>query len=230
MSVAIRLSDDNLIHRIVQNYGVADTSDKGRSKFVLNHIEQLESSANEAISRTGQVLRRAFDGYGLGYRVPLAVVAMGQALLGVDLAISVPLITSNPVALTCAAVGAIYYGFQALNENERDAMLASVAAGFSFGIELLKSIIDFCISMMRSLLSSENLARLKALVSEMASSFGVSIADITGSIGDRLSSVASAAYENVGYAATNAKAGLTAATDTLSYYAPKLPFGRGPTE
>lgn len=143
MSVlAQRLPQDHLLERVLRNYGVEGISDGERKRFVTQHIELLEASDNEAVARSGFVLRRAQDGFGLGYKVPLAVMAMGQAMLGLDLAVAAPFIASNPAAFTCAAIGAVYYGYSALSDDERQTLHKVVGMAIDVGIELVRSVID----------------------------------------------------------------------------------------
>ena len=47
--------------------------------------------------------------------------------------------------MTCAAVGAILYGWNALSEQERNDILDRLSRGLEIGIELIKSIVIFVI-------------------------------------------------------------------------------------
>lgn len=193
-----RLEGSNILEHTLGIYGVKDKSDDARNRFVHKHIAMLESAENEVVARSGFVLRRANEGFGLGYRVPMALIAMGHALLGIDLSLAAPAMASNPVALTCAAVGAIYYGYAALNEVERQAINQRVAEAFSFGAELVQSIVKYCVETLKSILDSEGFAYLKNLVSEYATSFGLTISDITMSITDRIATLAASTSQEAG--------------------------------
>lgn len=43
----------------------------------------------------------------------------------------------NPLVMTCAAVGAIYYGWGALSEQERTETLEKLSNGLNVGVELI---------------------------------------------------------------------------------------------
>ena len=206
---AARTSVEDMIPKILAHYGVSAKNDSEREKFVVGHIEILERAENQAVARTGSVLRRAFDGYGLGYKIPLAVIAIGQEMLGINLAVAAPFVTANPAAFTCAAVGAIYFGYQALDEPERAALFAKIGKALQFGVELVKSIVEFCIDSLRSIFDKENLAIVKAYVAEFASAMGSSLAEITGKLSDRISAAASGALSGAGALAINAGSAVT---------------------
>lgn len=184
-ALAKRLPDDDLLERVLRNYGIERASDTERMRFVAGHIELLETSDNEAVARSGFVLRRAQDGFGLGYKVPLAVIAMGQAMLGLDLAVAAPFIASNPAAFTCAAIGAIYYGYTALSEDERQTLHSAVGAAIEAGVELVRSVIEFCISTLRSILDKQTLVAVREFVAEYSRMVGSSLGEITGKLSDR---------------------------------------------
>ena len=167
-------------------YGVAsDIND-----FIDEQIERMKKSENLTISRTGRVIEGAKFGFGIGYIVPVSVIAIGQLLLGNQLAAVTTLasaaVAANPVAMTCAAVGAIYYGWAALSAREQDELLERVGEGMSIGVELLKSIISFIISKTKELLSAENIKEMKQFISDAAQSFGKTLADVTGAIIDHV--------------------------------------------
>lgn len=186
MSVlAQRLPQDHLLERVLRNYGVEGISDGERKRFVTQHIELLEASDNEAVARSGFVLRRAQDGFGLGYKVPLAVMAMGQAMLGLDLAVAAPFIASNPAAFTCAAIGAVYYGYSALSDDERQTLHKVVGMAIDVGIELVRSVIEFCIATLKSILDKQTLVAVRDFVAEYARLAGSSLGEVTGKLSDR---------------------------------------------
>ena len=213
--LAARASTDDMIPRVLAHYGVTTKQESEREKFVVGHIQMLESSENEAVARTGFVLRRTFDGYGLGHKIPLAIMAMGQAMLGIDLATSAPFIASSPTAFTCAAVGAIYFGYQALSDEERTELIAKIGNAFQFGTELVRSVVEFCINALRSIFDKENLAIVKAYVAEFANMVGSSLAEITGKLSDRISAVASVALSGVSVIAVNAGSAVATAAGNV---------------
>lgn len=185
-SVAQRIPEIDLLPKVLSFYGVRADNDEERSRFVAKHLDELERAENEAIARTGFVLRRSHEGFGLGYKVPLAIIAIGHAMLGVDLAVVTPLLASNPAAFTCAAVGAVYYGYQAMTDHERTELHRRVGEAIGVGIELIRSIAEFCITTLKTLLDTETMAKLKTAVAEAAAYFGTSLASITGSFADKL--------------------------------------------
>ncbi|MBK4737350.1 hypothetical protein [Noviherbaspirillum pedocola] len=163
------------------------------NNFVDEHIEKMTKSENVTIARTGKVIEGAKLGFGIGYIVPVAIIAAGQLILGNKLqAISViasAATISNPVAMTCAAVGAIYYGWTALSTQEQGEILRGLSVGLEVGVELLKSIISFVIGKTKELLSAENIKEMKRFINDAAASFGRSLADVTGAIKDRVSGI-----------------------------------------
>ena len=118
----------------------------------------------------------------------IAILAVGQMLLGNPLAAVGQIITgvtlTNPIAITCAAIGAICYGWSALTEEERASVLDRLAAGLAMGVELILSLIDFVIRTTGELLSSKQLADFKDYVRTQAALFGKSLFDVTGKLGD----------------------------------------------
>jgi len=98
-----------LVDAIRAIYGTASAL----NDFINGHIEALKSSEDSTISRVGYVLEATKLGFSLGYITPVAVVAIGQLLLGNPLTAigaGVSMFVS-PVAITCAAVGAIWMGW-----------------------------------------------------------------------------------------------------------------------
>ncbi|MBA3589516.1 hypothetical protein [Methylibium sp.] len=160
----------------------------GINDFIDDHIETLKKSPNPTISGTGRVLEGAKYGFGIGYVIPVAVIAIGQVLLGNTLAAIGTIVTTatltNPIAMTCAAIGAIYYGWQALDDKERAAILERLAKGLDLGVELIRSLVDFVIRTTKSFLSSEQLTEFKGYIKEQAAKFGRSLYDVTGKVGD----------------------------------------------
>lgn len=159
------------------------------NEFVDEHIELLKKSDNATIARSGRVLEGAKFGFGLGYIAPMTVMAAGQLLLGNPLTAawtmaSGMLAVTNPVAITCASIGAIYFGWKALNDQERNEILNKLAEGLSLGVELIKSIIGYVLTTMKSLMDSEQIAEIKQFVKTQAAQFGHSLYDITKSASD----------------------------------------------
>ena len=174
-----------IVDAIKALYGVATTV----NAFIDEHIAKLKAHENETINATGRVLENAKAGFGIGYITPLILTATGQLLLGNQLNASAILASgmtlSNPLAMTCGAIGAIYYGWQALSEEEKNAILARLTAAFEVGVELIKSMISFVISSLGSILSKEKLAEFKNFVASAAENFGKTLADITRDIKDK---------------------------------------------
>ncbi len=165
-------------------YGIAcDIND-----YLDRHIEDMKGSENPTIARTGRILEMAKFGFGLGYLSSVVIIAVGQFLLGNTLAAIATVATaatlSNPIAMTCAAIGAIYYGWGALSEVERGEMLAKLSAGLEVGIELIKSIVGFVVGKTKELMSSKNMEEFKKFISTAAAVFGKSLGDVTHKIGD----------------------------------------------
>ena len=174
-----------IVDAIKTLYGVATTV----NAFIDEHIAKLKAHENETINTTGRVLENAKAGFGIGYITPLILTATGQLLLGNQLNATAILASgmtlSNPLAMTCGAIGAIYYGWQALSEEEKNAILARLTAAFEVGVELIKSMISFVISSLGSILSKEKLAEFKNFVASAAENFGKTLADITRDIKDK---------------------------------------------
>ena len=174
-----------IVDAIKALYGVATSV----NTFIDEHIAKLKAHENETINTTGRVLENAKAGFGIGYITPLILTATGQLLLGNQLNATAILASgmtlSNPLAMTCGAIGAIYYGWQALSEEEKNAILARLTAAFEVGVELIKSMITFVISSLGSILSKEKLAEFKNFVASAAENFGKTLAEITRDIKDK---------------------------------------------
>lgn len=180
-----------IVEAISKLYGIAQSI----NDYLVDLIESMKKSANKTIAQTGRVIEAAKLGFGIGYIVPVALIALGQLLLGNPLSAAATVVTSpvNPVAITCAAIGAIYYGWNALSEPEKDEIIQRMCAGLSIGAELLKAIVAFVIAKSKELLSAESLTEFKRFISDASHAFGRTVADVTKSFGDR----ASGAYEYV---------------------------------
>lgn len=213
---AERIAEGDLLRRLLADYGIEHADEDAEASFVTKHIALLEGADNEVAARTGFVLKRAQDGFGLGYKVPLVVLAMGRTMLGLDLAVAAPFVASNPVAFTCAAVGAVYYGYQALSDDERLALVEKIGLAFDFGIEVIKGIVRFSIDALSSMLNKDLLAELKGYVAEAASYAGSSLYAITGSLKDRLVSVASTAAGGISWLTTSATSAVGSAASSAA--------------
>lgn len=152
------------------------------------HIKELQRSDNPTIARTGRVLEMAKLGFGLGYLAPTVVIATGQLLLGNQLgAIAATTMLVNPISMTCAAVGAIYFGWSALTSQEQEELLEKLSRGLEIGTELVKSIIRFVVEKSKELLTSKNLEEIKKYIASVAESFGKSLSSVTHQVSDMLS-------------------------------------------
>ena len=122
-------------------------------------------------------------GFGIGYITSVVIIAAGQLLLGNTLAATATVATAatltNPIAMTCAAFGAIYYGWGALSDLERNEMLDKLSKGLDVGIELIRSILRFVIDTMKELLSPQNIAEIKKFIGSAAAVFGKTLGDVT---------------------------------------------------
>jgi hypothetical protein len=172
-------------------YGIAtDIND-----HLNRHIEDMKSSNNATVSRTGRVLEMAKFGFGIGYLSSVTIIAVGQFLLGNTLAAVTTVATaatlSNPIAMTCAAVGAIIYGWGALDDQEKNDILARLANGLEIGVELIKSVIAFVIATAKEVLDSKTLKDLKSFIGAKAALFGRSLSDVTHLTSDMLGDAAS---------------------------------------
>lgn len=167
-------------------YHVADDV----NDFINKHIESMKLSDNPTISRTGRVLEAAKLGFGIGYTVPVVVISVGQLLCGFKAAAVTTVATagvlSNPVAMTCAALGAIYYGWNALSEQEKIETIEEIEQDIKVGAELIKYVIQFVIKQTTDLLSSDNILELKKFVTDSAQTFGKTLGDVTGAIKDKM--------------------------------------------
>ena len=168
-------------------YGMANEM----NDYLDKHIEEMKGSENPTISRTGSVLAMAKLGFGIGYITPVVVIAVGQLLLGNPLSaiifIAQAATLTNPIAMTCAAIGAIYYGWGALSDLERNEILEKLSKGLEVGIELIRSIVRFVIETTKELLSSKNIDEIKKFVGSAATVFGKTLGDVTHKVTDIVS-------------------------------------------
>lgn len=169
---------------IKQIYGVA--ADLG--EYLDEHIKEMKGNDNVVIARTGRVLEAAKYGFGLGYLSSTIIIAAGQILLGNTFSAIVTVATAvtltNPIAMTCAAVGAIFYGWHALSDRERNEILEKLSHGLQVGVELLKSVLGFVIDKTKELLSSKNIEEIKRFIAEGAAVFGRTLGSVTHRVTD----------------------------------------------
>ena len=158
------------------------------NEFIDDHIEKLKASDSPLVASTGRVLEAAKFGFGVGYMGSVAIIAVGQYLLGFTFAAVTTVATAatltNPIAMTCGALGAIYYGWNALTDKERAQILERLSEGLSMGIELIRSLVEFVIRKSKDLMTSSQLDDVKEFVKTQAARFGRSLYDITGKVGD----------------------------------------------
>lgn len=188
-------------------YGVASNL----NEFLDRHIQEMQSSTNPTVATTGRVLEAAKLGFGLGYISSVTIIAVGQYLLGNTLSAASTVVSAatltNPIAMTCAAFGAILYGWNALSDQERNDILDRLAQGLSIGVELIKSVIHFVVKSAKELLDSKALKEFKTFIAETASLFGRTLSDVTRQTVDAMADAAMAAKRHAEAAlATTAKA------------------------
>lgn len=184
-----------------QLYGFAGSA----ASFAVEHIETLKAADNVLANRCGQVLEAASIGFGVGSETAMVLIGVGQGLLGNPLtggAIAVG--PGNPIVMTCAAIGAIHYGWKAMNDTERDLLLGTVGAAFNVGVEFVRSIASFAFDLIQALMSRENMEELKRLVAVAAEAFGRHLSDVTRLLSDRLREGARLVYSTANGAASTA--------------------------
>lgn len=190
-------------------YGFAENA----AAFAIQHIETLKAADNLLANRCGQVLEAANAGFGIGAETALVLIGVGQGLLGNPLTAGAAVPAgANPVVITCAAIGAIHYGWQAMSESEKEALLGTVGAAFQVGAEFIRSVTSFAFGLIQSLMSQENYQELKKLVATAAAAFGRHLSDVTGALSDRVA-------EGARYISEAA----SGAASTLWTYVPALP-------
>lgn len=190
-------------------YGFVHTVDQGIDQL----LDKMKQSANSTVSRTANIIEGAKYGFGIGYVTPVIVIAVGQLILGNPLSAVVTVagaaMAVNPIAMTCGAIGAIFYGWQALDEDEKNAILNRLMEAFNVGAELIKAMIGFVLTKTKDLLSPENFSEVKRFITEAASAFGNSLSDVTKAIKDTVIDT----YETV---STKAKQGASDAHEFIS--------------
>lgn len=156
------------------------------ASFAVEHIDTLKTAENVLANRCGQVLEAANVGFGMGAETALILIGVGQGLLGNPLTGAAALAASNPIVMTCAAIGAIHYGWKAMSTKEQEALLTNVSAAFKVGVEFIRSITRFAFELIQTLMSRENFGELKKLVATAAAAFGRHLVDVTGAVSDRI--------------------------------------------
>lgn len=173
------------------------------------HIEDLKRSDDPLIASAGRVLEGAKFGFGMGYVASTALIAVGQFLLGNTFAavatVASAAVLSNPIAMTCAAIGAIYFGWKALTDKERQQVLEHLAAGLTLGVELIRAVVEFAILRSRELLDSRQIETAKKFLKAQAEAFGRTLYDVTRQLGDLASDSAEAIADKAGQAAVAIK-------------------------
>lgn len=168
-------------------YGAAEDL----NEFLDHHIAEMKDSETPVIARTGRVLEAAKYGFGLGYLTSTIVIAAGQYLLGnpwsAIVTVAKAATLTNPIAMTCAAVGAVYYGWYALSDRERNEIIERLSEGLATGIELIKSVLRFVIDKTKELLSPKNIEEIKKFIASGAAVFGRTLGDVTHRIADVVS-------------------------------------------
>lgn len=197
-------------------YHITEAADS----FFRKHIDELKASDVPVQHRTGNVLDKAVEGFGIGIGVSTAIIAVGQLLLGNPLQAAMTVaasaaavdptgvggvlgggaiagagligaaLTVNPIAITCGAIGAVVWGWGALSADEQDAILLRVSHLFEIGKQMVRSIVDFVLRLARAVFSDENLKQLLSYVEDTAREFGKTLADVTGRLVDRVSDAA----------------------------------------
>lgn len=131
--------------------------------FIEGHIADLKRSEEPAISLTGNVLEAAEHEFGIDYITPLIILATGHLLLGNPLREADYIATSslNSNFMSCAAVGAIYYGWRTLHSQERDELVVRLSSGFDVGRVLVRCVINFLVDQTKEILDRNNLKEMK---------------------------------------------------------------------
>jgi hypothetical protein len=166
------------------------TTAKGIDDFFDTLIDSMKRSPSPAIERSGRVFEAAKLGFGFGYLSSATVVAAGQWLMGNHLAAGGVFVTSvtfsNPTVMTCAAMGAVVYGYWALTDSEREELISGLSEGFSVGKEFIKAILHFVIDFTKTLLNSDFIRHLKSWIRETAANFGNGLGYVTRRFSDRI--------------------------------------------
>ena len=184
LAIPVALSGVSSVISMV--YGVVATVEE----FFTRHIEDMKGSSDQAIATIGRVLEGSKKGFKIGYVASTAVVVVGQLMLGHPVLAGVALVKSalliNPIAISCAAVGAIYYGWTALSKDERIAIVERTAELLGVGVAIISAVTDHLLGQMKTAATPALLGKIKSFVAKQAEEFGRSLAEITGSATDRV--------------------------------------------
>ena len=175
-------------------------------------IDNLKNNENLTVNRIGRVLEGTKFGFLMGYVSPSILTAVGVCLTTGDLVLAASggiAVLGNPIAGTCAAVGAVFFGWSALNDTEREEVLNQVGKFLNVGWEQIKAVVNFAIKTMKELLSADNIQEMKETVAQAATAVGRHISDITKSVRDKFGKVVES-VENTVTAAVNAITDATA--------------------
>ena len=182
--------------------------------YVDSIIDHLKADENLTVNRVGRVLEGTKFGFLMGFVTPSILTATGVALTSGNLVAAVGggvATLANPIAGVCAAVGAVYFGWKALSDDERREVLAQVGDFLQVGAEQIKAVVKFALGLMTELMSADNFKEIKGMVAAAASAAGRHLSDITHSIKDKtfkaakaISDTASNVYEAAGSLGTSA--------------------------
>ena len=180
----MRFAKSDLARAVQSLYGAVGKLDD----FVEEHIGSMKLSTDASVVGTGRVLEGVKQGLLLGYAAPVVLMAAGQLLLGNPLAaigaVASAAVLMNPVASTCAAIGAIWFGWKALSNAEQQALLDKLGQGFSLAVDVVRQVIDLALKLVKSIYSSREVEALKGFLVESATSVGRSLYSITGRLKD----------------------------------------------
>lgn len=198
--------------------------------FINRHIENLKSSDNPTIASAGRVIEGAKFGFGLGYVAPIIIIAAGQILLGNSFSAAIGVAgtvmsaatLSNPIAMTCGAIGAIYFGWKALTDVERNDILDRLSSGLNVGVELIRSLIGYVLNKLKDFSDSKQLIEFKIFIKNQAAVFGKTLYDVTKSLGDLVKGAAEKVSNIAGQAADGALSGTKKAADVAVLTAEKV--------
>lgn len=212
---ALGFASSAIVKAIKALYGIANQL----NDWIDEHIEVLKRSTDPLIASTGRVLEAAKFGFGLGYVAATVLIAAGQFLLGNPLSAIATLASSavvmNPVAMTCGALGAIYFGWNALTPKEREQILEHLAAGMTLGVELIRAVVEFAIRKSKELMDSPQLEAAKKFIKSQAAAFGRSLYDVTKQIGDFATDSAETIAQKAGQATAAIKEAATHLGDAV---------------
>jgi hypothetical protein len=93
-----------------------------------------------------------------------------------------------------------------MSDRERQAILDTVGAAFSLGVELVRSLAEFVLRLIKALLSAANIAELRRMVADAAAVFGTRLSDITHKLRDRVSEGARGTFAVAANTASRARA------------------------